>query len=47
MLSSPFHIHTIFKLAPVLCQKTEEIYFVSTFCSSKAKTSAVTPIFIS
>ena len=30
MLSSPFHIHTIFKLAPVLCQKSEEIYFVST-----------------
>ena len=47
MLSSPFHIHTIFKLAPVLYQKSAEIYFVSTFCSSTAKTSAVTPIFIS
>ena len=36
MLSSPFRIHPILKLAPVL---------VRTFCSSTTKTSTVTPIF--
>ena len=45
MLSSPFHIHAILKLAPVLSQKSEEMYLVHTFCSSISKTSTVTPLF--
>ena len=45
MLSSPFHIHSILKLAPVLSQKSEKMHLVRTFCSSTAKTSTVTPIF--
>ena len=45
MLSSPFHIHSILKLAPVLSQKSEKMHLVRTFCSSAAKTSTVTPIF--
>ena len=45
ILSSPFHIHSILKLAPVLSQKSEKMHLVRTFCSSIAKTSAVTPIF--
>ena len=45
MLSSPFHIHSILKLAPVLSQKSEKMCLVPTFCSSTAKTSTVTPIF--
>ena len=36
ILSSPFHIHSISKLAPVLSQRS----------SSTAKTSTVTPIFL-
>ena len=45
ILSSPFHIHPILKLAPVLSQKSEKIRLVRTFCSSTAKTCRVTPIF--
>ena len=45
MLSSPFHIHSILKLALVLSQKSEKMHLVRTFCSSTAKTSTVTPIF--
>ena len=45
MLSSPFHIHAILKLAPVLSQKSEEMHLVHTFCSSISKTSTVTPLF--
>ena len=42
----PFHIHSILKLAPVLSQKSlKKVHLVHTFCSSTAKTSAVTPIF--
>ena len=44
MLSSPFHIHSILKLAPVLSQKSEKMHLVRTFYSSTAKTSTVTPI---
>ena len=45
MLSSPFHIHSILKLAPVLSQKSRKMHLARTFCSSAAKTSTVTPIF--
>ena len=45
ILSSPFHIHSISKLAPVLSQKLEKMYLVRPFCSSTEKTSTVTPIF--
>ena len=44
-LSSPFHINSILKLAPVLSQNSEKMHLVRTFCSSTAKTSTVTPIF--
>ena len=43
MLSSPFHIHSILKLAPDLSQKSEKMHLVRTSCSSK--TSTVTLIF--
>ena len=46
ILSSPFHIHSILKLAPVLSQKSEKMRLVRTFCSSTANTSTVTPIFL-
>ena len=46
MLSSTFHINSILKLIPVLSQKLEEMQLVRTFCSSTAKTSTVTPIFL-
>ena len=45
MFSSPFHIHSVLKLAPVLSQKSEKMDLVRTFCSSTAKMSSVTPIF--
>ena len=45
MLYSPFHIHATLKLAPVLSQKSVEVHLVPTFCSSTAKTNAVTLIF--
>ena len=45
ILSFPFHIHSILKLAPVLSQKSEKMHLVSTFSSSTAKTSSVTSIF--
>ena len=45
ILSSPFRIHSILKLAPVLFQKSRKMHLVRTFCSSTAKTSTVTPIF--
>ena len=41
MLSSPFHIHSILKLAPVLSQKSEKMHNPN----PTAKTSTVTPIF--
>ena len=44
MLSSPFHIHSILKLAPDLSQKSEKMHLVRTSCSSTAKTSTVTLI---
>ena len=47
MLPSPFHTLAILKLAPVFSQKSEEMHSVRTFCSSTAKTSTVTPFFIS
>ena len=43
-LSSPFLVHSILKLAPVLSQKSRKMHLVRTFCSSAAKTSTVTPI---
>ena len=46
LLSSPFRIHPILKLAPVLSQKSGEMHLVRTFCSSTTKTSSVTPIFL-
>ena len=45
ILSSPFHVHSILKLSPVLSQKSEKMYLVRTFCRSTAKTSTVIPIF--
>ena len=45
ILSSPFHVHSILKLAPVLSQKSEKMHLVRTFCSSTAKTSSVNSIF--
>ena len=45
ILSSPFRMHSILKLAPVLSQKSRKIHFVRTFCSCTAKTSTMTPIF--
>ena len=45
ILSPPFRIHSILKLAPVLSQKSRKMHLVRTFCSSTAKTSTVTPIF--
>ena len=45
ILSSPFRIHSILKLAPVLSQKSRKMHLVHTFCSSTAKTSTVTLIF--
>ena len=44
MLSCPFHIHAIVKLAQVHSQKSEEMHLVRTCCSSTAKTSTVSPI---
>ena len=44
MRSSPFHIHSILKLAPDLSQKSEKMHLVRTSCSSTAKTSTVTLI---
>ena len=38
ILSFPFHIHSILKLAPVLSQKSEKMHLLRTFCSSTAKT---------
>ena len=45
ILSSPFHIHDVLKLTPLLSQKSEKMHLVRTSCSSIAKTSTVTPIF--
>ena len=45
MLSSPFHIHAILKLAPVLSQKSVEVHLVPTFRSSTAKTNTMILIF--
>ena len=44
ILSFPFHIHAILKLAPVLSQKWTKMHLVGAFCSSTAKTSPATPI---
>ena len=46
ILSSPFRIHSILKLAPVLTQKSRKTHLVRTFYSSTAKTSTVTSIFL-
>ena len=45
MLSSPFRIHAILKVAQVLSQLPEKKYLVRTFCSAAAKTNTVTHIF--
>ena len=44
ILSSPFHVHSILKLAPGLSQKSCKMHLMRTFCSSTAKTSKVIPI---
>ena len=41
ILSSPFRIHSILKLAPVLSQKSRKMHLARTFCSSTAKTSDI------
>ena len=46
ILSSPFHIHSILKLAPVLSQKLEKMRLVRTFCSSTAKNEYGDPHFL-
>ena len=46
MLSSTFHVHATLKIAPILPQKSQEMQVVRTFCSSTAKTSTVTLIFL-
>ena len=47
MLSSPFHIHSILKLAPVLSQKSEKMHLMRTFCSSTEKNKYGDPHFLS
>ena len=39
MLSSPFRMYAILKLAPDLPQKSDEMHLVRTFCSSTTKTT--------
>ena len=46
VLSSPFYVQSFLKLTLVLSRKSEKINLVRTFCSSTAKTSTVTPIFL-
>ena len=46
MLSSPFNILAILKLAPGLSQTSKKMHLVLTFYSSTAKTSTVTPHFL-
>ena len=46
MLSSTFHAHAALKLAPILPQKSQEMQVVRTICSSTAKTSTVTLMFL-
>ena len=45
MLSSPFHIHTIFKLAPVLCQKNGGNLFCEHFLQLYGKNECGDPYF--
>ena len=45
MLSCTFHAHAALKLAPILPQKSQEMQ-VRTICSSTAKTSKVTLMFL-
>ena len=47
MPSSPFHIHAILKLAPVLSQLSEKMHMVRTSCSAVAKTKYSDPHFLS
>ena len=46
MLSSTFYVRAALKLALILTQKSQEMQVVRTICSSTAKTSTVTLIFI-
>ena len=46
MLSFTFHAHAALKLASILPQKSAELYVVPTICSSTAKTSTMTLIFL-
>ena len=46
ILSCPFHIRSILKLAPVLSQKSERMHLVRTFCSSTAKKEYGDPHFL-
>ena len=46
MLSCTFHAHAALKLAPILPQKSQEMQVVRTICSSTAKTSTVTLMFL-
>ena len=46
ILSSPFRIHCILKLAPVLSQKSRKMHLVRTSCSSTAKTRYGDPHFL-
>ena len=46
IISSPFRIHSILKLAPVLSQKSRKMHLVCTSCSSTAKTRYGDPHFL-
>ena len=46
MLCSTFHVPVALKHAPILPQKSQEMQVVRTICSSTAKTSTVTLIFL-
>ena len=46
MLSCTFHAYAALKLAPILPQKSQEMQVVRTICSSTAKTSTVTLMFL-
>ena len=46
MISSTYHVHAALKLAPILNQNSQEMQVVRTICSTTAKTSTVTLIFV-
>ena len=46
MLCSTFHVPVALEHAPILPQKSQEMQVVYTICSSTAKTSTVTLIFL-